>query len=73
MRVDPLLGTAAQFVAELKTQGVLALAISPQQVRLVTHLDVTEAQCRRASEAILHTAQRLTRGQRTPAALEPAY
>jgi len=73
MRVDPLLGTAAQFVAELKTQGVLALAISPQQVRLVTHLDVTEAQCRRASEAILHTAQRLARGQRTPAALEPAY
>src|SRR5439155_8045645 len=58
-RVEPKLGSAAEFVAELKAQNVLSLAIGPQQVRLVTHLDVTDAQCRQAARIIRETAGRL--------------
>ncbi len=73
-RVEPRLGSAAEFVAELKRQGVWSLAIGPQQVRLVTHLDVTEAQCRKAGEILKATAGQLAKGQKTAAAeLEPAY
>lgn len=35
--------TAAGVVAALKEKGVLAYAIAPMQVRLVTHLDISEA------------------------------
>ena len=72
-RVEPKLGSAAEFVAELKTQNVLSLAISAQQVRLVTHLDVTEAQCRQAAKIIRETAGRLASGQKSAKELEPAY
>ena len=34
------LGTAAQFVWRLKERGLLVLAIGPDRVRMVTHLDV---------------------------------
>lgn len=51
-RVAPEVGTAHEFVARLAAQGVAALAISPTQIRLVTHLDVSEADCRAAGEAI---------------------
>ncbi|RYZ24005.1 MAG: aminotransferase class I/II-fold pyridoxal phosphate-dependent enzyme [Chitinophagaceae bacterium] len=33
--------TAAELVAELKSVGILAYAIAPQQVRLVLHLDIS--------------------------------
>ena len=72
-RVEPKLGTAAEFVAELKGQGVWSLAIGPQQVRLVTHLDVTEAQCRQAAKIIRETAGRLASGKKSAKELEPAY
>lgn len=72
-RVEPKLGSAAEFVAELKGQGVLSLAIGPQQVRLVTHLDVNEAQCRTAAKIITETAGRLTSGKKSAIELEPAY
>jgi threonine aldolase len=72
-RVEPRLGSAAEFVAELKGQGVLALAIGPQQVRMVTHLDVSEAQCREAAKIIQKAADRLAAGKKTTAELEPAY
>ena len=72
-RVEPKLGSAAEFVAELKAQNVLSLAISPQQVRLVTHLDVSEAQCRQAAMIIRETAGRLASGQKAAKELEPAY
>ena len=39
-RVDPSLGTAAQFVSHLANHGIGALPFGPQLVRLVTHLDV---------------------------------
>jgi threonine aldolase len=72
-RVEPRLGSAAEFVAELKAQGVLSLAIGPQQVRMVTHLDVNESQCRQAARFIRETAGRLASGQKAAAELEPAY
>jgi threonine aldolase len=72
-RVEPKLGSAAEFVAELKSQNVLCLAIGPQQVRMVTHLDVTEAQCTEAAKIIRETATRLTSGQKSAKQLEPAY
>jgi threonine aldolase len=67
-RVDARLGTAAQFVAALYEQGVQMLAIGAQQVRAVTHLDVTADQCRRAGEVIRETAEFLRSGQRPKAA-----
>jgi threonine aldolase len=72
-RVEPRLGSAAEFAAELKAAGVLSLAISPAQVRMVTHLDVTEAQCAQAAKIIRETADRLAGGKKTDKQLEPAY
>jgi threonine aldolase len=43
--IDPQLGSAANFAARLKEESVLVLAVSPTQIRLVTHLDVTKEQC----------------------------
>jgi threonine aldolase len=51
-RVDPAIGTAAEFVVRLKEQNVLMLAISPTQIRAVTHLDVSEKQVRDACEVL---------------------
>lgn len=72
-RVEPKIGSAAELVAELKTRGVHCIAIGPQQVRLVTHLDVTEAQCRQAANILRETAGRLASGHKTAKELEPAY
>jgi threonine aldolase len=72
-RVEPKLGSAAELVAELKAKGVWSLAIGPQQVRLVTHLDVTEAQCRQAVTMLRETAGRMASGKKTAKELEPAY
>src|SRR6476619_4610985 len=70
-RVEPRLGSAAEFAAELKAAGVLSLATSPTQIRVVTHLDVTDAQCRQAAKIIRETADRLTSGKKTAKQLEP--
>lgn len=43
-RVNPTLGTAAQFVTRLAERGIGALPFGPQLVRLVTHLDVSRQQ-----------------------------
>lgn len=43
IRVDPALGTALEFAARLREQGLLMLATAPQTLRAVTHLDVTAA------------------------------
>jgi threonine aldolase len=34
--------TPAEFVNELKQQNILALPMSPTQVRMVLHLDITK-------------------------------
>ncbi len=51
-RVDPQLGTAADFSLRLRELGVLMYAIGPTQIRAVTHLDVTRADVQRAVSAI---------------------
>jgi len=47
-------GDAAGFVAALKARGVLASTIGPHAVRLVTHFDVSRADCEQAI-AVLRT------------------
>jgi threonine aldolase len=51
-------GDAAALVRGMKEEGVLASAIGAHQVRLVTHYDVSRADCVRAGEVI----QRLLTG-----------
>ncbi len=55
-QVDPQLGTAADFVARLKQQGVWMYAIGPQSIRAVTHLQVTRADAERAAEIVQRLA-----------------
>jgi threonine aldolase len=56
-RVDPSLGTAAEFCEKLKAAGLLMLAIGARQVRAVTHLDVDEADTARACEILAEVAR----------------
>ena len=72
-RVDPALGTAPEVVAALQEKGVLVLAIGPDKVRAVTHLDVDEAGVRRGAEAIGEAAAELAAGKRPPAHDIAAY
>jgi threonine aldolase len=44
--------SAVEFVARLKSYGVAAGAIAPARVRLVTHQNVSRADCARAAEAL---------------------
>jgi threonine aldolase len=44
--------TSAELVARLKARGVLAGTVGPQAVRLVTHFDVSRADCIAATEAL---------------------
>jgi len=71
--VDPALGSAAQFAAEMKTEGVLCNAIDPQKVRLVTHMDVTPSQCQAAGATIQKVALAMSGGKPKAAPVESAY
>jgi len=62
--VDPVLGTAAEFVAALDKQGLRTLAISRSRVRAVTHLDVSTAQIAAACDILRQTADRLAAAPR---------
>jgi len=66
------LATAPELVAAWKERGVLALAIAPALVRVVTHLDVDEAAVRRAVALLQESVDALRRGLR-PVAQEAAY
>ena len=50
--VDAKLGTAADIVSRLKTEGVWMYAIAPQLIRAVTHLDVSPEGIERAAKII---------------------
>jgi threonine aldolase len=56
--VDPSLGTAADVVAQMKSQGVWMYAISPQSIRAVTHLDVSRRDIEHAAEVVRGFAKR---------------
>lgn len=45
-------GDAPAFVQALKAEGVLASAVGPHAVRLVTHFDVSREDCRRTAEVL---------------------
>ena len=51
-RVDPKLGTPKSIAAEFKARGILVAALGHDMVRLVTHLDVSRADCEVAARAI---------------------
>src|SRR5690606_26401548 len=55
-RVDPARGTAQEFIGRLQQAGVSMLAVSPTQIRAVTHLDVSEKQVRAAGEILRQVA-----------------
>ena len=48
---------AAGFVARLKGKGIVASAIGPDAVRLVTHLDVSRKDCERAAGVMVEMLQ----------------
>ena len=52
IKVDPCLGTAAQFVDALENEGVRALALAADLVRLVTNLHVSEEGAQRTADVI---------------------
>lgn len=72
-KVDPQLGPAADFVAALAQENVLALALGPDVIRMVTHLDVDAAGARRAAQVIPQVAAQLAAGVRPPAHNIAAY
>ncbi|MER3417300.1 MAG: low-specificity L-threonine aldolase [Gemmataceae bacterium] len=57
-QVAPDLASAHQIVETLKEQGVLALAIGPQSIRLCTHLDVSRRQAERAARILRQVLMR---------------
>ena len=44
--------STGEFSAELKERGVLANGVDDRRMRLVTHLDVTRAECARAADVL---------------------
>ena len=47
-------GDAAGLLRDLRQQGVLGSTIGPHSVRLVTHFDVSRADCVEAAEIVLN-------------------
>ena len=64
MDIDHKIGTAAALAGELDSQGVRCLALGPQRIRLVTHLDVSTEQVSTACEIISKTANEVLAGSR---------
>ena len=52
-------GDAASVVHALRGQGILASAVGPHAVRLVTHFDVSAADCREAAEVLVVLLERV--------------
>ena len=56
LHVAPEVGSAVEIVGRLAVRGVLMLAIGPQLIRAVTHLDVTRDDVLRAGEILAEVA-----------------
>lgn len=50
-------GDAAAIVAAMKEQGVLASAIAPKKIRLVTHRDASAERCEAAAKVLVEVLQ----------------
>lgn len=72
-RVEPTLGTAAELATLLREEGVLVLAIGPAQIRAVTHLDVSAADCTRAGEILKRVTETLAAGRKPRETVDAAY
>ena len=57
-RLDSGMPDAAALVARARSEGVLVSAFAARTVRAVTHLNVSEAQCRRAGEILAAILER---------------
>jgi threonine aldolase len=51
-KIDPAVATAADVVQRAKAAGLMMLALGPQTIRIVTHLDVTGENVERAGEIL---------------------
>jgi threonine aldolase len=51
-RVDPHLGSAADFVSKLEENGIRTLPVAADKIRAVTHLDVDHSGVCRAADVI---------------------
>lgn len=58
VKIAPRLGSAAEFSQRLRSLGVLTLALGPDSIRLVTHLDVSREQIAAAGRALQAAASR---------------
>jgi threonine aldolase len=56
--VDPQHGSAPRFAERLAEQGLLMLAVGPQSIRAVTHLDVSADDVEQAGEVLRQVAGR---------------
>ena len=56
-KIDPQLGTAGEFVASLKGEGVRLYEVGRYRIRAVTHLDVSMEQIETAAKTI-HSSTR---------------
>jgi threonine aldolase len=52
-------GDAPALVARMKAEGVLTSAIGPHQVRLVTHSQVSRAECEQTAELLVRLLERV--------------
>lgn len=50
--------SSEQFSPELKSRGVLVNGVGPARMRIVTHMDVTRADCERAAMVLAEVASR---------------
>lgn len=62
--VDPRLGTAMEFTAALRQRGLLVGALGKQQIRAVTHLDISAEQIERAGAIVVEAAAAVNNGAR---------
>jgi threonine aldolase len=58
-KMTPAPAPAEALATALREQGVLCLATGARRLRLVTHLDVSRADCQRAAEVIADAASKL--------------
>ncbi len=72
-RVDPRLGTGAEFSARLKRRGLLISAFGGQLMRAVTHLDVNADDIERAGQILREVAAESTNGHPVEPAAPSAY
>ncbi len=59
--LDAAMPTANELVAAARSRGVLINALGPNKVRLLTHLDVTRAQCLEAASTLTQLLGNSTR------------